>query len=220
MALAVDEFYINYFDSLKKKRFHDWKKLEHVTLWSTYDVFIFHGNAFYFRMLFKIVDSLIPTGIMHHLIEEHFTKKFKFQKVRKIPRILNINDLSFGFNIWLGFCTISFIGFIVEILMKFLKKPKQIKYAKIYPSSKDEETVVFKSISSELIEKFKIDNCQQRNKNKTQKLIIKEDKITNLKNKFENDNIEELIDAYEKLELKSNNLEILRILSQTELNNI
>ncbi|CAG9812360.1 unnamed protein product [Chironomus riparius] len=191
MALATDEFYMNFFDLQKKKRIHDWKKLEYTTLWSSYDVFIFHGTAFYFRMLFKIIDSLIPTGIMHHLIQEHFTKKFKFQKVQKIPRILNVNDLLFGFNIWLGFCVISFIGFVLEILTKLLKKPKKMKYAKIHPSFEDKEIEVFTTISPDLIKNFKTKKYQQ-----TEKEVFEENQKTNENNKFEDDNIEDLILEY------------------------
>jgi len=133
MALCVDEFSCNFIE-FGEKRNHDWNQLEDVVLYTTYEVFMFHNFAFYFRMLKNVIDNLIPTGIMNHLIETHYTRKWKFEKFEDGPKVLSLDDLIFGFNIWLGCCLISFISFILEqVLRIFKKQPRVIKFAKVHP---------------------------------------------------------------------------------------
>lgn len=203
MALGIDEFYMNFIDSHTKKRVHEWNKLEDTVLWSSYDVFIFHGTAFYFRMFFKIIDKLIPTGVMDYLIKEHYTKKWKFQKSKKKPNVLNIDNLGFGFNIWLGFCMISFIGFMAELLSKRFRKPKKIKYAKIYPSSEIETTEFSCLLGPKLIKKFKIKTNSESDEEKVHEIFINDDNITILMaHRDQDDTTEDLIADFESLQLK------------------
>lgn len=108
IALAVDQFYINFVDSFVERKTTEWNRLEDTVLYTSHDVFIFIGNVFYTQMFLKIIKSLIPTGIMSYLIENFYTKKIKFAKVEDEPKVLGLDDLGFGFNIWLGFCLLSF----------------------------------------------------------------------------------------------------------------
>ncbi|CAG9799794.1 unnamed protein product [Chironomus riparius] len=159
MALSVDEFYINFYLKLKIQPDQKWIKLDTVVA-SAYDAFIFIGPVFYFRMFNKIIDDLIPTGVMNHLIEKYYTKKFRIVHIDdKIPKVFTFDDLSFGFYIWLGFCLISFIGFIAEHIYMLFKPKKRIN-AKVHAELKDSTEPVVK-LSPELIEKFRIKNYLQ-----------------------------------------------------------
>lgn len=136
------------------KKSHGWNKLDTV-LFTSQDVFYFYGASYYTRMFIKILDNLIPTGVLKYLIEEHYTKKWKFAKVEKGPKILAVDDLAFGFNIWLGSCLVSTLGFIVEIFIKFMRKPTKIKYAKVRPINEEYNCKAYSTLEPELIEKFR-----------------------------------------------------------------
>jgi hypothetical protein len=78
-------------------------------------------------MFHNIVNSLIPNGIMNYLIENYYTKRSTFTKIKTGPKVLSMQDLAFGFNIWLGFCLISTLSFIAEWFIKrFWKKSTKI----------------------------------------------------------------------------------------------
>lgn len=144
MALAVDDFYLNYIESKMKKRSYEWTRLENVILWRTYDAFIFDGGAFYARILDKIINDLVPTGVMNYLIENYYTKRWKLEKIEKEPKVLSMDDLAFGFNIWLVFCVVTVVAFLGEILHKYTRKYKKITFAKIHPENLNRNNKIYK----------------------------------------------------------------------------
>jgi len=168
----MDEFYLNYYDTQFKQNNISWNKLNDFLVMRTFDAFTFIGSSFYFRMLNKVISNLIPTGIMSHLVENFYSKKIKFKRIGKDPKILNVDDLAFGFNIWLGFCAISVVAFVIELILGLkccrknlsfmvLKRKlinRKMKFEKVHPVS------IFNSIfqsenrepSAELLAKFKI----------------------------------------------------------------
>jgi hypothetical protein len=155
MALCIDEFYHNYQEYFSQESFN-WNQMKDMVMYTTYDAFLFIDNSYYFQMFKKIINDLIPTGIMNHLIEYHYTKKFNFVKVEKQPQVLIVNDLLFGFKIWLGSCLTSFIVFIIEIFFKCcrtIQGPR--KYAKVYPLT-DKNDFPNKTLKTELIQKFRV----------------------------------------------------------------
>ena len=155
MALCIDEFYHNH-QEYYLERSIDWNQLKDAVIYTTYDAFLFIDNSFYFQMLKKIINDLIPTGVMNHLIENHYTKKINFLKTEKDPQVLSVDDLLFGFNIWLGSCLISLIVFIVENLLKCRKTTlRPLKYAKVYPL-KDSNNFTKYKLKIELIQKFRV----------------------------------------------------------------
>ncbi|CAG9801202.1 unnamed protein product [Chironomus riparius] len=161
MALTVDEFYLNYLDLKMKKRTHNWNKLKNV-IYTSHDVFMFLGFTFYFRMFDKIINDLIPTGIMNHLIENFYTRKLKFFPTEENPKILSLDDLAFGFNIWLCACLISVFEFLFEIIINFVK----IRFNKrIQISSFDDksENISYTLLKPELIQKFKAKKYLNKN---------------------------------------------------------
>lgn len=172
MGLIVDEFYVNYVDSRMKQKPPDWTRLENTVLFTYSDAFVFHADAFYFRAFDKVINNLIPTGVINYLIENYFTKKWKFPKVDKEPKVLSLDDLSFGFNIWLGTCFMSIFVFFWERLIN-CHRAKKIKFIKIHPSDQVEKTEVILNLKPELIETFRV---KRDTKNLIQ-LEVREDKV-------------------------------------------
>ena len=162
MGLCVDEFSRNFIE-FGTKRNHDWNQLEDVVLYTTYETFMFHNFAFYFRMFKNIIDNLIPTGIMSHLIETHYTRKWKFEKFEDGPKVLSLDDLVFGFNIWLGCCLTTFVVFIVEQIRRIKSKMfciikdsmEKVTFPKINPS-KAYQTESCSSLNTDNVKNFRI----------------------------------------------------------------
>ena len=128
LALCADDFLINFYEQKLKKKF-DWNVLND-KIYVSHEVFGFKQDAFYYSMFRKVINNLIDTGVMKYLSENYYSAKPKFLKVRVGPKVLRVGDLSFGFNIWLGFCILSFIAFIFEQIYK--NAPKILINLKIF----------------------------------------------------------------------------------------
>lgn len=76
-------------------------------------------------MLNNVINRLIPSGIINHLIENFYTKKIKIKKIEEEPKVLSLDDLTFGFNIYIASCLTSFLGFLAEKV--FILRSKKIK---------------------------------------------------------------------------------------------
>lgn len=162
IALCIDEFYHNYQEFIFQNNF-GWNQLQDTVLFTTYDSFLFIDNSFYYQMLKKVINDLIPTGIMNHLIENHYTKKINFAKVENQPQVLNVDELLFGFKIWLASCLTSVIAFIGESLMMcFKSKYRTLKFAKVHPSNERLEFFQCK-LKLELINKFRVKSSEELN---------------------------------------------------------
>lgn len=77
-------------------------------------------NHFLFDVTKNVVNELIPSGIPQYLYIFHKWIRFSRTSVYKYfksPKIFNIEDLSFGFVLWLIACGISFIVFVLEMIM-------------------------------------------------------------------------------------------------------
>ncbi|KAL7013039.1 hypothetical protein ACKWTF_015166 [Chironomus riparius] len=70
----------------------------------------------------NIMDRTIAAGIPQYL--ESFSSEFffgKYQEIEdKMPKVLTLEDLSFGFTLWLCACGMSISMFIFECLREFL----------------------------------------------------------------------------------------------------
>jgi hypothetical protein len=161
IALCFDEFTQNYIE-LEMHRNHDWNKIEDNVLYTNHEVFAFWNHIFYFRMFKILIDNLIATGVMKHLVEKYYTKKWKFEKFVESRKVFSVQDLAFGFHIWLWCCLMSFLGFLAELIYKRLnsprKKPKPIKFAKVHPILIENEEVCIpkKNLDKKLVQKFRI----------------------------------------------------------------
>lgn len=67
-----------------------------------------------------VLQRLIPTGVVKHLIDYHTWIVYRngnFKSGEQEPKILTLDDLGFGFVLWLTACAISAIGYLFEIVM-------------------------------------------------------------------------------------------------------
>jgi hypothetical protein len=146
------------------------------TLVTTNRVLVFKRYSFYSDVIINDVERLTDTGIMSYLIKNHRKSYTQFLQTESEPTVLNIEDLAFGFNIWLGFCGTSLAAFLAEMLLdtklcrkysKFLKslKFRKMKFAKVHQSVEKKCQYCYKNqkLSQELIEKFKVKKIKTEN---------------------------------------------------------
>lgn len=74
-------------------------------------------NSILYESLNEILEKLGPSGIFQHLINYDPSVDYPIfdSAIEKPPRILTLDDLSFGFVLWLVACCISIVGFAVEV---------------------------------------------------------------------------------------------------------
>jgi hypothetical protein len=91
---------------------------------TTITALLTYKNSFIYEILNEILQKTIPFGIPQYLMNFHYLTLFKHYEVSsdKNPKVLTIDDLSFGFVLWLGACGISLIGFLYEWLKFKLRK--------------------------------------------------------------------------------------------------
>ncbi|CAG9808659.1 unnamed protein product [Chironomus riparius] len=75
-------------------------------------------NHFLFELTDEIVQRFIPMGIIQHSYEFHTWVNFRniVEDVESTQKVLDVDDLAYGFYIWLGACGISIIGFLLELV--------------------------------------------------------------------------------------------------------
>ena len=122
---------------------------------------MFFGHSFYFRMFDNSIKRLISSGVMRHLVKIHYNRKWKFEKNNKHPKVLNVDDLLFGFKIWQGCCLTALFAFVSEKVFRFfrpIKKLRKVKYEKVVPLPSidiDISLTKFK-MNLDLVKKFRI----------------------------------------------------------------
>lgn len=80
------------------------------------------GNFFY-ELTGGVMERIVEAGIPEHLLKFHNRILYKRKSKKKVmPQILTVNDLSFGFIIWLVACGISFLILIIELFAPKLFK--------------------------------------------------------------------------------------------------
>lgn len=163
MALCVDEFLLNHLEFHGQENYK-WNQLN-IVIHLKYEAFIFRGYSFFYRMFRKVINDLIPTGIMSHLVNNFYTKSWIFKEIRDERKVLSVSDLLFGFKIWIVCCIASAVTFGVEQRSRFVKKPKKVRFAKIFAEKNTEinEMESYKKMNLELISKFRVQN---KNKSK------------------------------------------------------
>jgi hypothetical protein len=128
IALCVDELFQNHIESITQQNL-GWYQLENTVMYTAHDVFAFHGQSIYLKMMTKLIDRMISAGIMNYLIENHYTKKSKFGQFNIAPKTLNLTDFQVCFNIWMGCCALSILVFIIEQLSRL----KKTSIARVHP---------------------------------------------------------------------------------------
>lgn len=122
-------------------------------------------SSFYFRILKQGVDRLTDAGIMKYLIDTYIYERRELLQPASEPQVLYVEDLMFGFNIWIGFCIVCGVVFFIEILLgirwlrkrilSIFKKYKKVKYAKTKPLS-NKKAFSFPKGKPETLDLFKI----------------------------------------------------------------
>lgn len=82
-------------------------------------------RSFFAPIHLKITNSLISAGIIQYWF--NYLLNFELTPLIEQPRgpqVFSIEDLKFGFFVWLAACGISISAFSVEIFYDFLKKVK------------------------------------------------------------------------------------------------
>jgi len=127
-------------------------------------------------MIINDVERLTDAGIMSYLIQTYKKLNTLHFQTESEPTILSIDDLAFGFNIWLRFCGSSLVAFLVEMLLntKFCRKLtislkcskfKKIKFAKVHQrlENKCQKSNKNQKPSQELVKKFKVKRNKTEN---------------------------------------------------------
>lgn len=149
-ALIISD-YIQSKIMLQYKIHDDWHRINDFTFYVGFGSLVMFQSSFCFRMIQKTTNLLIDTGVLKFLTESISQEGFILKKPADKPKILSLDDLAFGFNIWMGFCCISLISLGLEILVlklrikcRKLMLGKFCKNAKIYPAKQNESKLVVK----------------------------------------------------------------------------
>lgn len=104
---------------------------------------------------------------MDFFIKTYYIKTRKYEEISEEPQILSIDDLLFGFKIWLACCISSFAVFLAEItwcklMISFNSKPLAVRVsrksencAKVHPLIMDVNQVSF-GVNRNVLKAFKI----------------------------------------------------------------
>jgi hypothetical protein len=87
--------------------------------------FATYRNHFMFDLTEHLMQRFIPMGIAQHIFDFNHWLIFRqyIEIESKEPQVLVMNDLGFGFVIWLIACGISTVGYFAEILKFKMRKP-------------------------------------------------------------------------------------------------
>lgn len=118
-------------------------------------------NHFMNEYIIEAVRGLTSGGIISHLFDFHNELIYgKEVPVIKVPKVLSIEDLSFGFVIWFIACGVSVTVFLAEIMMwPCVKRQmiKKMKFLKVHPISQETDFIPT-MIQPTTLECFKIKN--------------------------------------------------------------
>jgi hypothetical protein len=75
-------------------------------------------NSFLYKKLNQILEKLIPMGIPQYLVKYHEANMFGTFIASGLngPTVLTVEDLTYGFVLWLGACGVSTVAFLMENL--------------------------------------------------------------------------------------------------------
>jgi hypothetical protein len=139
ISLVVQSNSLEYFQQHKSLNWHQLKNINfHVNQISFY----FFINNFFLNIVDEAIQRLTSTGIMNFQISLMFTSRQVNE--HKKCKVLTLENLSFGFVIWLCSLVVTVVAFAMEIVLfvaiKEVKRRfsryvrnKWSKYAVVYP---------------------------------------------------------------------------------------
>lgn len=80
-------------------------------------------NHFIYPLLENTMTPVLEAGIPQYFID--FMLKFYMKVIEddpKEPKVFSINDLYFGFVVWISSCSIALAAFIIELVWHYSKK--------------------------------------------------------------------------------------------------
>jgi hypothetical protein len=89
-------------------------------LFSSQSCFMFPKNFFMLDLVDDAVQQLLSTGMIQHLKENNERLNRPKRQDPKGLQVLSVEDLKYGFIIWLVTCGVSLAAFLTEILVKFI----------------------------------------------------------------------------------------------------
>lgn len=75
----------------------------------------FNANNFLYSLTNEVIEKIFPMGIIQHWLEASIPSSYDLFRNKKSPKVLKIDDLSFGFVLWLTACAVSSLCFLVEV---------------------------------------------------------------------------------------------------------
>ena len=80
--------------------------------------FLTKRNSFIHEILNEVLEKTIPAGIPQYLLDYHLSLIFKEYEpvIDNEPKVLTVDDLTFGFVLWAVACGFAVVGFIFELL--------------------------------------------------------------------------------------------------------
>jgi hypothetical protein len=97
-----------HFQESYQRTSYNWLELNNQYLYIAHFGFSYYAHDFFENALHVTVNQFIDTGIIQHLFDENYDQKFVAQPDENSPNVLSLQDLGFGFYIWLG--TLSVIS--------------------------------------------------------------------------------------------------------------
>lgn len=173
IALVMQENVVANVESLTRTP-QDWNRLKDFSIQVSQHGLSFCGNTFFFKVANKAVQRLTSAGIMQKMIDDRINALHKI-KTRKKPKQLTVDSLRFGFEIWLGFCGLSTLVFLVEYLYvklgraavaikKFRESIKLKNRLKMIKKRRKIKRKIYKKIYNRKVLKSKIVHKNKRNK--------------------------------------------------------
>lgn len=126
----------------KAQRSSGWRRLKEIKWQVSQLGFWFHPNNFFFHNVDNVVQWWTATGVMNKIIQNQIGSRYRYVTSKR-PQVLTMESLSFGFNIWLGFCALSVVAFIFELFWsknRWMRKNVIVKFAKVYTRNFSELT--------------------------------------------------------------------------------
>ncbi|CAG9810963.1 unnamed protein product [Chironomus riparius] len=125
-----------------------WHKLPNYSIYVSQSGFGFAPNNFFYRIIDETVERLVSGGIMNRMVDMCLPL-MRSQLMPKTAFVLKVENLEFGFVIWMGCCGLCVACFLSESIIwnvwKFMryyrtqKEPIKIKFEKIYPDVVSDE---------------------------------------------------------------------------------
>lgn len=144
ISIVMTESTLKFFE-IGNGKILSWQTLPNYILLVSHSGFTFKSNNFFLEVTENLIQKFLPAGIMKHFYDQCFPY-IQVGQIIKNWKVLTLNQLNFGFVIWLGCCGICFLFFTAELLFylfcriikktrskKCIKKVK--KYSKVYPAN-------------------------------------------------------------------------------------